>query len=290
MAMAYERLLQHRREGDAREYDLAMLQLYAVGIGLGMDPLDERQLGFLLEDRLQVMPSFATVAGFDMSFVLELGIEWSKFLHVSERLQLFAPLPQSARLRVNREIIAAFNKPAHNASLMVVRTTLINAQDDQQLAQIDTVGLARDYPVPDAPLGRPERLPCLPDRQPDREVTIQTSPQVALIYRQLGGRSLIHCDPKDARNQGFDGPIMHGLSTYGHVCHALVRDACDYDPARLRSFAADFSAPVYPGEAIQVRIWHESDALHFQARVDARDTVVLDNGFARLFDRETAHP
>ena len=38
-----------------------------------------------------------------------------------------------------------------------------------------------------------------------------------------------------------------------------------------------FSAPVYPGETIEVDIWHDGS---FRARVPERDVVVVNNGYA----------
>jgi hypothetical protein len=38
--------------------------LYALGVGLGQDPLDERQLAFVYEKNLQVLPTFAVVLGY----------------------------------------------------------------------------------------------------------------------------------------------------------------------------------------------------------------------------------
>ena len=111
---------------------------------------------------------------------------------------------------------------------------------------------------------------------------IQTAPQVALIYRLLGGRSLIHFDPEEARAQGFDGPIMHGLSTYGHACHAVLQGACEYDVARLRAFGAEFSAPAYPGDNLETSLWIDGGAIAFETRVPERDALVLANGHARL--------
>jgi acyl dehydratase len=43
-----------------------------------------------------------------------------------------------------------------------------------------------------------------------------------------------------------------------------------------------FSAPVYPGETVRFEIWSEGTEARFRALVPARDTVVLNNGAARL--------
>jgi len=57
--------------------------LYALGVGLGQDPMDERQLAFVYEKNLQVLPTFAVVLGYSAySFRRpELGITWSHVVH-----------------------------------------------------------------------------------------------------------------------------------------------------------------------------------------------------------------
>lgn len=43
-----------------------------------------------------------------------------------------------------------------------------------------------------------------------------------------------------------------------------------------------FSKPVFPGETIRLEAWNEPSGVAFRARVDARDAVVLDRGFAEF--------
>ena len=69
MAHTYQDLLDHKSLGKPHRYDRQRVILYALGIGMGMDPLDERQLRFVLEDGLLVFPTFATVATWDINDV-----------------------------------------------------------------------------------------------------------------------------------------------------------------------------------------------------------------------------
>jgi acyl dehydratase len=142
--------------------------------------------------------------------------------------------------------------------------------------------LARDFRVDGAPEGPSRPKSSRPDRKADTVVSMKTSPQVALIYRLLGGGAKIHSTPSVARAQGFDGPIMHGLSTWGHACHAILRSVADYDVGRLRQYSASFTAPVYPGEELAIHIWVDGDEVFFETRVPARDRLVLGDGRALL--------
>ena len=280
MSVSYYELINSFHTEERRSYDQAKVQLYAVGVGLGMDPLDEDQLAFLQDENLTVLPSFATVAAWDVAHTRELGMAWAKLIHVSQRLTLNVPLPPAAQIIVSMRCKAAFDKPDRNATLLVNEARMVNAVDGTELALLENTYLARDFRIADAPTGKPVGLPAPPPRAPDLEVEISTSPQAALIYRLLGGRAPIHIDPQVARAEGFSGPIMHGLSTFGHICHAILQGACDYQTDRLRTLAADFRAPVYPGETLSTQLWFDGGTVHFETRALERDVIVIANGLA----------
>ena len=63
-----------------------------------------------------------------------------------------------------------------------------------------------------------------PTRTPDHQVSYQTSPDQALVYRLSGDRNPLHSDPSFAQMGGFQTPILHGLCTYGFTGRALLRE------------------------------------------------------------------
>ena len=69
-----------------------------------------------------------------------------------------------------------------------------------------------------------------PERAPDHQVTYQTSPDQALVYRLSGDRNPLHSDPSFAAMGGFDRPILHGLCTYGFTGRALLHALAGSDP------------------------------------------------------------
>ena len=282
MTLTYRDLLQHQSLDKSFSYGQDQIILYALGIGLGLDPVDERQLQFVLEDNLAVFPTFASVAAWDIAFVLELGIEWPKLIHLSQGMEIHQALPLSAQLRADNRIVGAMDKPKQNATILAAETTIRNADGGAVLARLQASYLAREFRVDGAPTGRRPAGQARPERAADATVSIATSPQVALIYRLLGGRAKIHSTPSVARQQGFSGPIMHGLSTWGHACRAVLQTAGDDDGQRLKHFSAAFAAPVYPGEALTTYLWRDGAAVQFETWVLARDKLVLADGRAQL--------
>ena len=129
----------------------------------------------------------------------------------------------------------------------------------------------------DGPSGTPRPAPEEPGDQPDRTVAVATRPEQALLYRLNGDPNPLHLDPAVAQKAGFERPILHGLCTFGIACHALQRTFAADDPDTLRSMSARFSAPVFPGETVEVEMWRRGA---FRARVIERDVFVLRNGLA----------
>src|SRR3546814_10371425 len=72
------------------------------------------------------------------------------------------------------------------------------------------------------------------------------------------------------------------LCTYGIACRAVIEGFAGWDPERLASLAARFSAPVFPGDALVIDLWRDGDIISFEAQVPDRGVTVLKNGRAEL--------
>lgn len=63
MAVDYQKLLNYPIPEVRQKYTRKDTMLYALGIGLGADPMDEQQLRYVYEDGLQVLPTYPVVLG-----------------------------------------------------------------------------------------------------------------------------------------------------------------------------------------------------------------------------------
>ena len=61
MAIDYAKLMAMRIPETGQTYTERDSMLYALATGMGADPMDRRELAFVLEDRLQTIPTMATV-------------------------------------------------------------------------------------------------------------------------------------------------------------------------------------------------------------------------------------
>ena len=125
-----------------------------------------------------------------------------------------------------------------------------------------------------------ERI-AVPDRAPDFETAEAIPDTQALLYRLNGDFNPLHADPAFAADVGFDRPILHGLCTFGYAGRAVVAHACDGDPARFSTLRAQFSSPVFPGDTLVIRGWHEDGRVVLSANTSERpDEACLTQAYA----------
>lgn len=263
--------------------------LYALGIGMGADPLDEGQLRFVFEKNLHAVPSMAAVLGAPGFWWRDprTGADWVKLVHGEQHVQLHKPLPVEATVVARNRVVSITDKGPGKGAIVVILRDILDQATGDLLARSKMVtflrgdgGFSERAGVSDP---GPEPLPPVPERAPDIEVALSSLMQAALVYRLSGDYNTLHADPEVASAAGFRRPILQGLCTYGMAAHAVLRGCCGYDASRLRTMAVRFTSPVYPGETVRFQIWRASDSrLHLRARVDERDVVVLNNGVVEL--------
>lgn len=268
-----------------QSYDKRDAILYALGLGYGHDPMNEEELPFLLEDRLQVVPSFAAVLGGPGQWMADprTGINWVKSLHGEQGLRLFRPLPASGTVIGRNRVVDVIDKGEGKGALLMLERDIIDAATGDLLATRTSTSFLRGDGGCGAPAKEQPRPHAVPERAPDISHAMATRPEAALIYRLSGDWNPIHADPALAIKAGFDRPILHGLCTFGMIVRAIIAKTCGNDPAQLREIAGRFSAPAYPGETITVDIWDEGNGLFgFETRIAERNVLIFRNGLARV--------
>ncbi len=265
-----------------QHYDWRNCVSYALGLGVGLDPMDEADLPFVDETRLKVEPTMANVLGYPGFWQrdLPLGLDWVKTVHGEQAMRIHKPLPSQASVRGVSRVVDLVDKGEGRGALIFVERDISDMVSGELLATIRQTVFCRG----DGGFGgvnKPQPAPhAIPQRTPDASIELPTSPQSALIYRLSGDYNPLHSNPQTARQAGFPRPILHGLATFGVAGHGLVKRWCDGDPTALRAMGGRFSSPVFPGETVRVEIWREAAGrASFRASVPSRDVVVVNHGW-----------
>lgn len=256
--------------------------LYAVGVGAGQnDPLAE--LAFTTENSHEVpqrvLPTFgAILTQFRGAARRSIGtFNPAMLVHAEQSTQLAGALPASGSLEVSSTVTGIYDKGS--GALIVSEATgrlpgaaepLVTTRSATFIRGEGGFGIAG-----------PKDAWAAPEREPDAVLETSTRPDQALIYRLSGDHNPLHTDPAFAARAGFPRPILHGMCTYGVVGRVLLNTFADGDPERFGRLGGRFSKPVFPGEALRVRVWTEDDAQLFQV-VNQRDEVVFDRGVFEL--------
>ncbi len=252
--------------------------LYALGIGLAQNPLDQNELAFVYEEHLKAFPTFPVVVGFDEGAMEDIGIDYRYVLHGEHAVTLHRPFPSSGRASAISRMVGAWDKGAGKGAVFSEEKVITLHGDTSPLITLRKTSFARaegGYGGPHEGQPAPHAVPA---RAPDRTVHITTSPNQALLYRLSGDLNPLHADPATAEAAGFPRPILHGLCSFAICCRAVLSEYCDFDPTRIAHHEVRFSAPVYPGETLSIDLWKDGDIVSFIARVADRDVAVIRNG------------
>ncbi|MCE2819616.1 MAG: MaoC family dehydratase N-terminal domain-containing protein, partial [Phenylobacterium sp.] len=248
MAIFYPDILQQRTAPRTFSYGDKDVMLYALGIGLGQDPMDETELAFVYEKGLKVVPTAATVLAAALRGAAGPApemppghrpsqINFLMVVHGEQKVELHKPLPTSGTFTAEGRTVGAFDK-GEGKGAVIINETVWTDEKGEKVATLTGSTFARG----DGGFGGPsEGAPephLVPSRAPDISVDFATREDQALLYRLNGDRNPLHSDPGVARKAGFDRPILHGLCTYGITCRAVLQEVTGFDPDQIYSHQA----------------------------------------------------
>lgn len=272
-------LLEHDFGETRHEWGARDSILYALGVGLGRDPLDADDLRFLDERNLCVLPTFSVTLGSPGMWLRapQFGVNFSRLVHLAQDAQFLASLPPTGTIVGTARVASLTDRGPGNGAMLALEREIADAADATVYCRLRQTLLLRG----DGGFGGPQA-----EREegyaftgaPDASAVFDTSPRAALVYRLSGDWNPLHLDPAIARQAGFERPILHGLATYAVAGIATSR-AAGRDAAAITRLACRFSGVVLPGDKLRFDLWQNDDAAHFRAFVD--DRKVLDNGIAQ---------
>jgi len=268
----------HETEELVHSYDENGVILYALGVGAKRDELD-----FLYEGLgPKVLPTYAVVPTFQVvgSLLNVVDGDLLGVVHGAQGIRLHKTFAPHGELKTVGKVAAIYDLKRMAQAIFTSETRdadgdLVCETEWNILYRFDG-GFGGERPPKSAKARAPER-------EPDFVVEEATSPEQALLYRLNGDRNPLHADPAIGKSAGFDGPILHGLCTYGYVGRAILQNACEGDPARLKSLNGQFRKPVFPGETIITEGWKEDGKVIVRASTKERPgEYVVANSWAEF--------
>jgi acyl dehydratase len=279
LAINYDQLMARPFADIKRSYGWRDSVLYALGLGVGTDPVSEDELRYVYEKDLLALPTMAVTLGHPGFWISapDTGIDFRKVVHGEQSLVVHAPLAAEGVLIARNKVEEIIDKGEGRGAILRVRRDLIfEATGALQSTQIMSMFCRGDggFGGPGVAVAPPV---AIPEGAPEQSITRLIPPQSALIYRLSGDLNPLHADPAVARAAGFERPILHGLATFGVAGFALLAAR----PGKsLREISCRFTAAVFPGESLRTDIWDEGGTTLFRCTVLERNQVVLNNGRA----------
>ena len=271
-----------------RSWDSKDALLYAVGVGAGsIDPCAADDLPYTTENSIgveqRVLPTFAVMLGGAPIDYRAIGdINFANLVHGEQSIKLHAPLPVSGSVRNTGKVTGIYDKGS--GMVIASESTAVLVETGEPLITTTSSTFIRGaggWGGDRGPTG-PKNAP--PDRQPEHTVTYQTRIDQALTYRLSGDRNPLHSDPEFAKLGGFPRPILHGLCTFGFTGRALLHRLAGSDDRRFTGMEARFAKPVFPGQALTVKIWQTGpgEAVYITENDDGE--VVISEGRATFVE------
>lgn len=257
--------------------------LYALGVGAGTG-----DLAFTTENShdvdQQVLPTYAVIACSPFAAATKIGsFNFSRLLHGSQSIRVFAPLPPAGKLSVVCEVADIQDKGEGKNAVVMLKGIGSDPETGEAVAETLTTLVIRGEGGFGGRPGQRPAAPAIPEREPDARVALSTREDQALIYRLSGDRNPLHSDPWFAQLAGFEKPILHGLCTYGVAGRALVAELGGGDASKVSAIAARFTSPVFPGDTLTTSIWRlDSGSAVFRTEAATADgtgsRLVLEDG------------
>ena len=152
MPIDYEDMMQSGATGLSARYDEKDVMLYALGVGMGRDPLDEQELPFVYENNsLKVIPTFASVINRGEApperqrMPQKSSVNFALVVDGERRITIHKPLPPKCEVVSDERMLAILDKGEGKGAVLVQERATREAKSGDKLFTIVTSIFARGF-------------------------------------------------------------------------------------------------------------------------------------------------
>ena len=150
MPIDYDDMMQSGATGLAASYDEKDVMLYALGVGFGRDPLDEKELPFVYENNgLKVVPTFASVIARGEApperqrMPQKSSINFAMVVDGERRITVHKPLPAKCAVKADERYLDILDKGEGKGAVLIQERVVREAASGDALFTIVTSIFAR---------------------------------------------------------------------------------------------------------------------------------------------------
>ena len=164
MPIKYDELMALKNLGQKYAYSDREVMLYAYGIGLGADPMDEKELAFVNEAvaaprALKVVPTFASVAAWGAG-PGEMNLNRVMVVDGERDITFHKPLATAAHITADSTVLDVFDK-GKDKGAVIRHQTVLRDEKGEKLATLVASRFARgDGGLAGRPRASPNRTRC----------------------------------------------------------------------------------------------------------------------------------
>ena len=179
MAINYDTLINWKIPAVEQQLTKRDTMLYAVGVGLGADPCDEKQLRFVYEENLVALPTMAIVlacAGAPHANA-DTGITRSHVLHGEQGFTIHRPLPVEGAVTGLTDITDVIDKGKDKGALVLTKSIVRDKATQEIVCTLTSTSFCRadgGFGGPSGPVRTPH---AIPERAPDLTCDLPTLPR-----------------------------------------------------------------------------------------------------------------
>ncbi len=145
MAIVYEKLKGLKVPEVEHRYGTKDCILYALGLGLGHDPMNEDELAFVYERNLKVLPTMALVLGYTPYWLRnpESGVNWTKVVHGEQGFVLHKPVAPEGVVVGKTRVVEVIDKGEGKGALVLSERQVIDKASGEPVATLSQTTFCR---------------------------------------------------------------------------------------------------------------------------------------------------